>query len=100
MQLAANLRAIISQRLLTRREGGRVPAVEIMRSTATIREYIENPEKTANIRDAIAAGRDQYGMQLFDQHLRVLYEEGHVTLETAMAAATSPSDFQRALSFE
>ena len=71
-----------------------------MRSTSTIVEYIEVPEKTALIRDAIIAGRSQYGMQDFDQHLKELYEAGTIALETAMSAATSPSDFQRALTFE
>jgi len=100
LQLAANLQAIISQRLLPARAGGRLPAVEVMRTTAMIRDCIEHPEKTAHIRDAIAQGRDQYGMQLFDQHLRDLYQQELIDLDTAMAAATSPADFQRALSFE
>ena len=71
-----------------------------MRTTNTIQECIEIPEKTALIRDAIMAGRSQYGMQAFDQHLKELYEAGTISLETAMGAATSPSDFQRALTFE
>ena len=48
----------------------------------------------------MAAGRSQYGMQVFDQHLRELYEASTITMETAMAAATSPADFERALTFE
>jgi twitching motility protein PilT len=52
------------------------------------------------IRDALIAGRSQYGMQAFDQHLRDLYEAGTITRETALAAATSPADFERALTFE
>ena len=58
------------------------------------------PEKTALIRDAIIAGRSQYGMQAFDQHLKELYDAGTISLEVAMSAATSPSDFQRALTYE
>ena len=100
LQLAANLKAIVSQRLLPTLDGGRVPAVEIMRSTSTIEEYIEVPEKTSMIRDAIVAGRDQYGMQAFDQHLKELYEEKRISLEVAVSAATSPADFQRALTFD
>ena len=71
-----------------------------MRTTSTIQEHIEVPEKTALIRDVIIAGHDQYGMQGFDQHLKELYDGGHITLETALAAATSRSDFQRALTYE
>jgi twitching motility protein PilT len=98
LQLSANLRAVISQRLLLRTDGnGRVPAVEIMRTTSTIREYIEIPEKTGEIRDAIEAGRSQYQMQSFDQHLTDLYHQKTISLETALEAATSPSDFQRDL---
>jgi twitching motility protein PilT len=101
LQLAANLKAIISQRLLPRKDGqGMIPAVEVMRSTSTIENYIQEPEKTALIKDAIEAGRSQYGMQSFDQHLRDLYHAGILDLETAVSAATSPSDFQRALTVE
>jgi twitching motility protein PilT len=100
LQLAANLRAVVSQRLLPRTDGGRVVALEIMRTTTTIQDCIENPEKTAGIRDVIGIGREQYGMQLFDQHLRDLYIAKQISLETALGAASSPSDFQRALSFD
>ena len=70
LQLAAVLRAIVSQRLVRRCDAeGRVPAVEVMINTAFIRECILVPEKTRSIRDAIAAGTSQYGMQTFDQSL-------------------------------
>jgi twitching motility protein PilT len=100
LQLAANLKAVISQRLLPTVDGKRVPAVEVMRWTTTIEDYILNPEKTSMIKDAIAAGRSQYGMQTFDQHLMELYQKGTITVETAIGAASSPSDFQRALTYE
>jgi twitching motility protein PilT len=38
--------------------------------------------------------RDQYGMQTFDQHLMDLVTEGVVTVETALAAAPKPADFE------
>jgi twitching motility protein PilT len=100
LQLSANLRAVISQRLLPTLDGGRIPALEIMRWTTTIEDCILNPEKTGMIKDTIAAGGDRYGMQTFDQHLMRLYQQQLISLEVAMAAATSPSDFQRALTFE
>jgi twitching motility protein PilT len=99
-QLGGSLRAVISQRLLPTKDGkGRRVAMEIMRSNATIRDYIETPEKTDALRDVIEAGRTQYGMQSFDQHLTELYHAGILSLEVAMEAASSPSDFQRALEF-
>jgi twitching motility protein PilT len=100
LQLAANLRAIISQRLLPRKDGGRIATLEIMRTTSTIQGYIEEPSKTALIRDAIKDGKSQYGMQIFDQHLKYLYLAGEITLEVAVSASSSPNDFQRSLVFD
>jgi twitching motility protein PilT len=54
---------------------------------------ISDGKRIGEIRDYIAEGRDQYGMQTFDQHLTDLVQSGEVTFETAMAAATNPSDF-------
>ncbi len=57
LQLAAVLKAVISMRLVPRADGqGRVPAVEVLRSTGYIRDCIENKDKTKLIRDAIVAG--------------------------------------------
>ena len=71
-----------------------------MRWTTTVEDYIVNPEKTGMIKDVISAGKDQYQMQTFDQHLMQLYEQKLISVETAIAAASSPADFQRALTFE
>jgi twitching motility protein PilT len=95
MQLAATLRAVISQRLVRRADGaGRVPAVEVLVSTAYVRECIITPEKTRSIREALAAGTSQYGMQTFDQSLYDLYAQGLISYETAMENATNPDDFK------
>jgi len=95
IQLAAVLRAIISMRLLPRADGlGRVPAVEVLISTAYIRDCIEQKEKTKLIRDAIAAGTSQYGMQTFDQSLYILYKQGLITLEEALRRATNPDELR------
>lgn len=99
-RLAENLRAIISQRLLRRRDNaGRVAVLEIMRNTLTIQDCIENPEKTHHIKDFIASGWDTYRMQTFDQHLMDLFKNGVIDLETAKSAATSASDFERNVLF-
>jgi twitching motility protein PilT len=100
-QLAGSLKAVISMRLLPRLDGkGRLPAMEIMVQTSTISNFIEDAKKTGNIKDIIEAGRSQYGMQTFDQHLTELYRTGDIALETAVQASSSPADFQRALEFE
>jgi len=95
MQLAATLRSVISQRLVRRADGaGRVPAVEVLISTAYVRECIMTPEKTRSIREALAAGTSQYGMQTFDQSLYDLFAQGLISYETAMENATNPDDFK------
>ncbi|HTS57611.1 MAG TPA: type IV pilus twitching motility protein PilT, partial [Terriglobales bacterium] len=95
LQLAAVLRAVISQRLVKRADGeGRVPAVEVMINTAYIRECILVAEKTRSIRDAIAAGTSQYGMQTFDQSLWDLFQANLVSYETALENASNADDFK------
>ncbi|HVP65185.1 MAG TPA: type IV pilus twitching motility protein PilT [candidate division Zixibacteria bacterium] len=95
LQLAATLRAIISQRLVRRADGpGRVPAVEVLISTAYIRECIIMPEKTRNIKDLLAQGTSQYGMQTFDQSLYDLLQRGLISYETALENASNPDDFK------
>ncbi|NOZ79675.1 MAG: type IV pilus twitching motility protein PilT [Acidobacteria bacterium] len=95
IQLSSVLKAILSMRLLPRADGlGRVPAVEVLISTPYIRDCIENKEKTKLIRDAIAQGTSQYGMQTFDQSLYLLYKSGLITLEEALRRATNPDEFR------
>jgi twitching motility protein PilT len=94
LQLAGILRAVISMRLVRAAKGrGRVPAVEIMISTGLIRDYIINEEKTYLIREAIAAGTSQYGMQTFDQSLFHQYKSGMITLEEALRNASNADEF-------
>jgi twitching motility protein PilT len=73
---------------------GRVPACEVLISTEYIRDCVINPEKTRLIRDAIAAGVSQYGMQTFDQSLYDLYTQGLVTLEEALLNSSNPDEFK------
>src|SRR5512144_3181871 len=95
IQLAQVMKAVISLRLMPRADGiGRVPAAEVMIATAYIRECIENKEKTKYIREQIALGTSQYGMQTFDQSLFQLYKSGLITLEEAMRRATNPDEFK------
>jgi twitching motility protein PilT len=95
IQLSQVLKAIISLRLVPRADGiGRVPASEVLISTAYIRECIENKDKTKYIREQIALGTSQYGMQTFDQSLFQLYKSGLITLEDALQRATNPDEFK------
>jgi len=95
VRLAESLIAVISQRLLPRKNGtGRVAACEIMRITPAIRDAILDEGRTEEIFDFIAEGREQYGSQTFDQHLMELVAADVVQYEVAKAAANNPSDFE------
>ncbi|MEO7457401.1 MAG: PilT/PilU family type 4a pilus ATPase [Gemmatimonadaceae bacterium] len=95
IRLSETLTSVVSQRLLPRADGnGRAVAAEILIVTPAVRDMIADGKRIGEIRDYIADGRDQYGMQTFDQHLQDLVQNEEVTFETAMAAATNPSDFE------
>jgi len=99
IQLAGILKAVISMRLVRAAKGpGRVPAIEVLVSTAFIRDHIINEEKTYLVREAIAAGTSQYGMQTFDQSLFRLLQSGMITIEEALHNATNPDEFKMRVS--
>jgi len=94
LQLSSILKAVISQRLVPLADGkGRVPALEVMVSTARIRECIAVKERTKEIRDAISKGFTTYGMQSFDQSLMQLVKQELVTYEEALKHVSNPDDF-------
>ncbi len=94
IRLAENLQGVVSQRLLPRKDGnGRVPAVEVMVVTGTIRDCILDPDRVEEIPDFIQEGRQHYGSQTFDQHLMDLVNQERLDFQVAKAAATNPSDF-------
>jgi len=95
IQLAGVLKAVISQRLIPKSDGtGRVPAVEVMISTAFIRDCIVDASKTHLIRGAIAQGTSQYGMQTFDQSIFRLYEQKLISKEDALRWASNVDEFK------
>ncbi|MDQ3130799.1 MAG: type IV pilus twitching motility protein PilT [Acidobacteriota bacterium] len=95
IQLAGLLKAVVSQRLMKSAKGNsRIPACEVLISTPLIRDYILHEDKTSQIRDAIAAGTSQYGMQTFDQSLFYLYQSGLISLEEALRGSTNPDEFR------
>ncbi|OQA91620.1 MAG: Twitching mobility protein [Elusimicrobia bacterium ADurb.Bin231] len=90
LQLADTLKGVISQRLLPKISGGRVPAVEILVATEYVKKCIE--QNTMNeILQAMKQGA-YYGMQTFDQALLNLYNSGMITIDDALSAATNPEE--------
>ena len=96
LTLAGTLRGIVCQRLVPTVDGGRVPSLEVLVNTGRVAERIADADKTSEIHDVIADGA-YYGMRTFDQSLLQFVQEGVVSIEEAMEAASSPHDFQLAL---
>ncbi|MFZ1536749.1 MAG: PilT/PilU family type 4a pilus ATPase [Chromatiaceae bacterium] len=99
MDLALNLRAIVSQRLIPTRDGsGRVPAVEVMRLTRYIADLILKGE-IESIKEAMRQS-DIPGMQTFDMSLYQLYTSGRISLEEALVNADSRNDLSLRIRLE
>jgi len=95
LQLSSILKSVISMRLIPRQDGkGRVPAVEVMVNTPYIQGCIREKERMPLIRDAIAAGVSQYGMQTFDQSIYQLYKKDYISFEEGMRWSSSPENFK------
>jgi twitching motility protein PilT len=96
-RLANTLQAVVSLRLLPGKDGRhRIPAVEILRVTRTIREQIK-AGNLDEIPELIRKGRDLYNMQLFDQHLLDLVNAGLISMEAAIYASSNPEEFERSI---
>ena len=91
--LAASLRGIVSQRLVERRDGGRVAATEVLVANGRVFDRIMAAEETHDLFDVIAEG-GYYGMQTFDQSLLHWYLEGVIDLRDALAASSRPHDLR------
>jgi twitching motility protein PilT len=95
LQLASVLRAVISMRLVPRADAeGRCPAVEVLVTTAFIRDCIVDKEKTNLLQSAIESGTSQYGMQTFDQSLFGLLRRGLISYDEALRWASNPDEFK------
>ncbi len=91
--LAATLTAIVSQRLIPKKDGeGVVPAVEILINSGAIKEAIADADKFEEITELMEKGSTQYGMQTFDQSILELYNKGLISYENALAYASNPAD--------
>jgi twitching motility protein PilT len=97
--LATTLRGVISQRLVRATNGGRVPVCEILRMTGRARDKILKPSESIDLTTVITEGGYD-GMQTFDQALYTHVTAKRITIEDAMAAATSPHDFKLLLEAE
>jgi twitching motility protein PilT len=94
MQLSLVLEGIISQRLLPRKnDQSRVPAVEILLATPTVRDLLTEG-RTLELHKAIYEGAHYYGTQTFHQSLLSLYRDGLITYDEAMAAADNPDELK------
>jgi len=87
-QIAANLHAVVCQRLVPAIAGSVVPAVEIMLNTPTVRKFIEQ-NMLDKLAAAIETGTDD-GMQTFNQALYKLVKAKLITEEEALSKATNP----------
>jgi twitching motility protein PilT len=97
--LASTLRGVISQRLVPAVAGGRVAALEVLRTTGRVRDAIIDPVQTGALPGIIGEG-SYYGMQTFDQALFAHVAAGRITRDDALAAATSTQDFKLMLAAE
>ena len=94
-RVAKSFRCIVSQRLIPRKDGGgRIAAMEILKSTIRTREYVERGEGDGkSLLDAMRDG-DTEGMQHFDGEIEKMVRSGLVDVETALAYATNPGNLR------
>lgn len=93
IMLASTLKGVVSQRLLEKADGGRVPAVEILTNNGRVYDRIVDASQTSSLIEVIAES-EFYGMQTFDQSILGLFKDGLITFQTAMTSASNPHDFR------
>ena len=94
VQLSLILRAVINQRLLPRADGkGRVLAAEVLMATEAIRNVIRE-NKIQQLPFVMSVSKSG-GMQMMDDQLKVMYQTGVITYDTAMTWITNPSELRR-----
>ena len=98
LNLALNLKAVLSQRLVRTVDGGRTVTIEILINTPRVSDLIQKWE-IAEIKEAMAAGKN-YGMQTFDQHLFQLWKDGVISEEVALRNADSVNDLRLKIKME
>ena len=99
-RLSQSFRYVVSQRLLPKIGGGRIAAMEILKSTMRTREYILKGESEGrSLTDAMHDGAVD-GMQTFDDEIEKLWLESTISKETALAYATNPTNLALRLTDE
>lgn len=95
MQLSTVLKTVVSQQLLPGKNGGQIPAFEIMHMNSAIRSMIRD-NKNHQIDNAISSGGAE-GMISMDQYMIRLYRDGKITKETVLEYADHPEQIKRSL---
>jgi twitching motility protein PilT len=94
-RLAKTLRYVISQRLIPRKDGGRVAIVEVFKNSPVTANYLESEDPSGgSLLEALKNGASE-GMQHFDAEIERLIRAGIVDLETGLNYATDPRQLQR-----
>ena len=91
-RFSQSFRYVISQRLLPKIGGGRIAALEVLKSTMRTRDYVLKGESEGrSLIDAMHDGSVD-GMQTFDDEIEKLWQQAIITKETALAYATNPTN--------
>ena len=99
-RFSQSFRYVISQRLLPKVGGGRIAALEILKSTMRTRDYVLKGETDGrSLTDAMHDGSVD-GMQTFDDEIEKMWQAGTITRETALAYATNPTNLALRLTDE
>ncbi len=94
LHLASILRAVVSLRLMPRKDGkGRVPACEVLVANEHVRDILKDDARLSELRDVMARSFTTYGMQTFDQSVMMGYTKGWISYEEALRQASNPQDF-------
>lgn len=93
LQLSLDLEGVVSLRLMTLKDGGRVPAIEILLATPTIKNLLAEG-KTNELYQALKDGTDYFGTCTFNQSLRVLVEKNVISMDQALTAADNPDELK------
>ncbi len=95
LRLAEALHSVIALRAVPRPDGqGRATAMELLLLTPMMRDILIEGTRMGELRELIAGAREQWGMQTFDQHLLELVDANLITADSALAAASRPSEME------
>jgi len=97
MDMSLTLRAIVSQRLVRRRDNRRCVAVEVLTITPYMQELIQSG-RISDVREAMAQSSES-GMQTFDESLYALFRDGVITMEEALSNADSRPNLEAKINF-